>query len=90
MALHFTYFSSFQFLPPAKRPFFSENHQKISGPNDEQRPLFLVSIITDLSLSPGTFMKTLKEYIDYYNSKSIKSRLKEKSPVQYRTLSITG
>ena len=26
------------------------------------------------------------EYIDYYNKKGIKSRLKGKSPVQYRTL----
>ncbi|WP_302323351.1 IS3 family transposase, partial [Bacteroides caecimuris] len=32
----------------------------------------------------------LEEYIDYYNNKRIKSRLKGKSPVQYRTLSITG
>ncbi|WP_423776157.1 IS3 family transposase [Bacteroides ovatus] len=28
--------------------------------------------------------------MDYYNNKRIKSRLKGKSPVQYRTLSITG
>ncbi|MBR5170132.1 MAG: IS3 family transposase, partial [Muribaculaceae bacterium] len=28
----------------------------------------------------------LDEYIDYYNNKRIKSRLKGKSPVQYRTL----
>ncbi|MBD5314547.1 MAG: IS3 family transposase, partial [Bacteroides sp.] len=27
---------------------------------------------------------------DYYNNKRIKSRLKGKSPVQYRTLYITG
>ncbi|MBD5310801.1 IS3 family transposase, partial [bacterium] len=27
---------------------------------------------------------------DYYNNKRIKSRLEGKSPVQYRTLSITG
>ncbi|HCU28250.1 MAG TPA: hypothetical protein DF785_10970, partial [Odoribacter splanchnicus] len=27
---------------------------------------------------------------DYYNNKRIKSRLNGKSPVQYRTLSITG
>ena len=34
--------------------------------------------------------KDIIEYIDYYNNKRIKSRLKGKSPVQYRTLSITG
>ena len=34
--------------------------------------------------SPEAFMKALDEYIDYY--KRIKSRLKGKSPVQYRTL----
>jgi len=37
--------------------------------------------------SVDTFMKDLEEYIDYYNNKRIKSRLKGKSPVQYRTLS---
>lgn len=40
--------------------------------------------------SPEDFMKALEEYIEYYNNKRIKSRLKGKSPVQYRTLSITG
>ena len=40
--------------------------------------------------SPQAFIKALEEYIDYYNNKRIKSRLKGKSPVQYRTLSITG
>lgn len=40
--------------------------------------------------SPEAFMKALDEYIEYYNYKRIKSRLKGKSPVQYRTLSITG
>ena len=40
--------------------------------------------------SPEAFIKALEEYIDYYNNKRIKSRLKGKSPVQYRTLSITG
>ena len=35
------------------------------------------------------FIKALNEYIDYYNNKRIKSRLNGKSPVQYRTLSIT-
>ncbi len=38
--------------------------------------------------SPKAFIKALDEYIDYYNNKRIKSRLKGKSPVQYRTLSI--
>lgn len=40
--------------------------------------------------SAQAFIKALEEYIDYYNNKRIKSRLKGKSPVQYRTLSITG
>jgi len=40
--------------------------------------------------SPEAFIKALKEYIKYYNNKRIKSRLKGKSPVQYRTLSVTG
>ena len=40
--------------------------------------------------SPEAFIKALHEYIDYYNNKRIKSRLKGKSPVQYRTLYITG
>ena len=40
--------------------------------------------------SPEAFIKALDEYIDYYNNKRIKSRLEGKSPVQYRTLSITG
>ena len=40
--------------------------------------------------SPEAFIKALDEYIDYYNNKRIKSRLKGKSPAQYRTLSITG
>ena len=38
--------------------------------------------------SAEAFMKALEEYIDYYNNKRIKSRLKGKSPVQYRTLAI--
>lgn len=38
--------------------------------------------------SPQDFIKAVDEYIDYYNNKRIKSRLKGKSPVQYRTLSI--
>lgn len=40
--------------------------------------------------SPQAFVKALEEYIEYYNNKRIKSRLKGKSPVQYRTLSITS
>ena len=40
--------------------------------------------------TPEAFMKALEEYIDYYNNKRIKSRLKGKSPVQYRTLSQNG
>lgn len=36
------------------------------------------------------FIKALEEYIEYYNNKRIKSRLKGKSPVQYRTLSINS
>jgi len=35
-------------------------------------------------------VKAMEEYIDYYNNKRIKSRLKGKSPVQYRTLSFNG
>lgn len=40
--------------------------------------------------TPEAFIKALEEYIEYYNNKRIKSRLKGKSPVQYRTLSING
>lgn len=40
--------------------------------------------------TPEAFIKALEEYIEYYNNKRIKSRLKGKSPVQYRTLSIIG
>lgn len=40
--------------------------------------------------SAEAFIQALDEYIVYYNNKRIKSRLKGKSPVQYRTLSITG
>lgn len=36
--------------------------------------------------TPEEFIKSLKEYIDYYNNKRIKNRLKGKSPVQYRAL----
>ena len=35
-------------------------------------------------------LKALDKYIEYYNYKRIKARLNGKSPVQYRTLSITG
>ena len=41
----------------------------------------------------GRTWEELKRFLmllDYYNNKRIKSRLKGKSPVQYRTLSITG
>ena len=40
--------------------------------------------------SSEAFMNALDEYIDYYNNKRIKSRLKGKSPVKYRTLSQIG
>ena len=40
--------------------------------------------------STETFIKALDSYIEYYNNKRIKARLNGKSPVQYRTLSITG
>uniref|UniRef100_UPI00262E1B2B IS3 family transposase n=1 Tax=uncultured Bacteroides sp. TaxID=162156 RepID=UPI00262E1B2B len=40
--------------------------------------------------SPENFIRDLEEYIEYYNNKRIKSRLKGKSPVQYRTLSSNG
>lgn len=40
--------------------------------------------------STQAFIKALDEYIEYYNNKRIKARLKGKSPVQYRTLSING
>ena len=41
-------------------------------------------------VSSEAFMMALDEYIDYYNNKRIKSRLKGKSPVKYRTLSQIG
>lgn len=40
--------------------------------------------------SDKDFIKALEEYIEYYNNKRIKSRLKGKSPVQFRTLSISS
>ena len=36
--------------------------------------------------SADAFSKALEEYIEYYNNKRIKAKLKGKSPVQYRTL----
>ena len=36
--------------------------------------------------SADEFIKSLDDYIEYYNNKRIKMRLKGKSPVQYRTL----
>jgi transposase InsO family protein len=36
--------------------------------------------------SPDDCVKAVEEYIDYYNCKRIKTRLKGKSPVSYRTL----
>jgi putative transposase len=36
--------------------------------------------------SSNQFIKSLEEYINYYNNRRIKSRLKGKSPVQYRAL----
>lgn len=36
--------------------------------------------------SSEIFIKALEKYIEYYNNKRIKSKLKGKSPVQYRTL----
>ncbi len=40
--------------------------------------------------SSKAFIKALEDYVYYYTNKRIKSRLKGKSPVQYRTLTITG
>lgn len=40
--------------------------------------------------TPEAFIMALEEYIEYYNNKRIKSRLKGKSPVQYRTLFQNG
>ena len=36
--------------------------------------------------SSKAFVKALEDYIEYYNNKRIKYRLKGKSPVEYRTL----
>ena len=43
-------------------------------------------LYTDRFESSNAFVKALEEYIEYYNNKRIKNRLKVKSPVQYRTL----
>lgn len=43
-------------------------------------------LYTEKFESPEAFIKALDEYIYYYNNNRIKSRLKGKSPVQYRTL----
>lgn len=40
--------------------------------------------------TPEAFIMALEEYIEYYNNKRIKARLKGKSPVQYRTLFQNG
>ena len=40
--------------------------------------------------SPESFIKALDEYIDYYNNRRIKSRLKGMSPVKYREINIAG
>ena len=40
--------------------------------------------------SPEAFITALDEYIDYYNNRRIKSRLKGMSPVKYRELYIAG
>ena len=36
--------------------------------------------------TPEAFVKALEKYIEYYNNKRIKLRLKGMSPVKYRTL----
>ena len=38
--------------------------------------------------STDELMAAIKEYIDYYNNKRIKEKLKGLSPVQYRTKSV--
>ena len=40
--------------------------------------------------SPDVFITALDEYIDYYNNRRIKSRLKGMSPVKYRELYLNG
>ena len=40
--------------------------------------------------SPDDFLTVLDEYIDYYNNKRIKSRLKGMSPIKYRKLNLAG
>ena len=64
----------------------SENVKELFRKSEKQpariRPIY--------ALRFEAFMTAFDEYIDYYNNKRIKSRLKGKSPVQYRTLSING
>lgn len=43
-------------------------------------------LYTEKFETPEDFVKALHEYIEYYNNKRIKSRLKGMSPVQFRTL----
>lgn len=47
----------------------------------------LVLLYDEKVESAETFIKALEVYMDYYNNKRIKTRLKGKSPIQYRTLS---
>jgi transposase InsO family protein len=43
-------------------------------------------LYTEKFESSKAFEKALEDYIEYYNNKRIKHRLKGKSPVEYRTL----
>ena len=43
-------------------------------------------LYTEKFESSKAFAKALEDYIEYYNNKRIKYRLKGKSPVEYRTL----
>ena len=43
-------------------------------------------LYTEKFESSDAFIKALEDYIEYYNNKRIKYRLKGKSPVEYRTL----
>ena len=43
-------------------------------------------VYTEKFESVQDVIKPLEKYIDYYNNQRIKSRLKGKSPVQYRAL----
>ena len=44
------------------------------------------NIDAEKELEREAFEKALEDYIEYYNNKRIKHRLKGKSPVEYRTL----